>query len=223
MSYWFRNRAVAVSALIVLLTAVLGLVLVSPFLMEVLVDGDTDWVELSNVGQAYGAVTAVLSALAFIGVAASLLLQWRLNVMSHAVSARERHFELIKLTMDRPEIAYFVDDGAVSSGTLAQRLNINLWIGHWFLLWKTREIDEFGLKRQLAGIFRNPVAREWWGVYGQTWTSSKARRSRIFVELASRECENAELLASPVIGLSTRVKGDEYPARRGAALANDQD
>ncbi|GGO19161.1 DUF6082 family protein [Micromonospora parathelypteridis] len=223
MSYWFRNRAVVVSALVVLLAAVVGLVLVSPFLMEVLADGDTDWAELSNIGQAYGAVTAVLSALAFIGVAISLLLQWRLNVMSHAVSARERHFELIKLTMDRPEIAYFVDDGAVSTGTLAQRLNINLWIGHWFLLWKTREIDEFGLKRQLAGMFRNPVAREWWGVYGPTWTSSKARRSRIFVELASRECENAGLIASPVGGPSAPANGDQYPARRGAALASEQD
>ncbi|MFG1869860.1 DUF6082 family protein [Micromonospora arborensis] len=211
------------SALIVLLAAILGLVLVSPFIMEVLVDGDTDWAELSNVGQAYGAVTAVLSALAFIGVAASLLLQWRLNVMSHAVSARERHFELIKLTMDRPEIAYFVDDGAVSSGTLAQRLNINLWIGHWFLLWKTREIDEFGLRRNFAGMFRNPVAREWWGVYGSTWTSSKARRSRIFVELASRECENAELLASPVTGQSVPENGDEYPARRGSVLVTNRD
>ncbi|MGC4750049.1 DUF6082 family protein [Micromonospora sp. DT201] len=191
--------------------------------MEDLVDGDTDWVELSNIGQAYGAVTAVLSALAFLGVAASLLLQWRLNVMSHAVSARERHFELIKLTMDRPEIAYFVDDGAVSSGTMAQQLNINLWVGHWFLLWKTREIDEFGLRRQLAGMFRNPVAREWWRLYGPTWTSSKARRSRIFVDLVSRECENAELMASPVMSQSVPANGGDYPARGGVASASDQE
>ncbi|MFD6265563.1 DUF6082 family protein, partial [Micromonospora chalcea] len=138
--------------------------------------------------------------------------------MSHAVFARERHFELIKLTMDRPEIAYFVDDSGLP-GSLPQRLNVNLWIGHWFLLWKTGEISEEGLRRNFGAMFSNPVARAWWSVYGSTWTSQNTRRSRTFIKLADEACEKVESMDSK----ATRSRRSERCDNGTVAVDNSSD
>jgi hypothetical protein len=61
-----------------------------------------DWNRLSDIGQAFGGVSAVLSALAFCAIAASLLLQWRQLRMTTVIAARERHFDLVRLAVDDP-------------------------------------------------------------------------------------------------------------------------
>jgi hypothetical protein len=72
-----RSRNIIISFLVIALTAfVLGSILLSPLLLRQIAKlGGVDWAKLSNIGQTYGAASAILSALAVGGVAISLFLQ----------------------------------------------------------------------------------------------------------------------------------------------------
>src|SRR5690349_9103609 len=52
-------------------------VVLSPLALPLVASRREDWQELSNVGQAYGGIAAVLSGLAFLGIIISLALQRR--------------------------------------------------------------------------------------------------------------------------------------------------
>ncbi|MQA26846.1 MAG: hypothetical protein GEU94_15610 [Micromonosporaceae bacterium] len=65
-----------ISVLTLLATVAAIMVLLSPLALPLLGDdGGTDWSLLSNIGQTYGAVSALLAALALGGVVGSLVLQ----------------------------------------------------------------------------------------------------------------------------------------------------
>src|SRR5215471_21034949 len=72
-----RKTAVYLTFLVITLGS-LALVLISPILLRQLdrIKG-IDWSLLSNIGQTYGAASAILSAVALIGISISLLVQVR--------------------------------------------------------------------------------------------------------------------------------------------------
>jgi hypothetical protein len=71
-----RRRQLLVATIVVSVACVvLGGIAATPVLMRLTAGGDASWDELSDIGQAYGGVSAVLSGLAFCAIAGSLLLQ----------------------------------------------------------------------------------------------------------------------------------------------------
>ena len=88
------------------------LVLASPLALPVLDDvGDRDWRRLSEIGQTYGAVSAVLSALALGGVAGSLALQRqpaeldrRSAKLDRELAFRSVHTELLMFGIQNPDL-----------------------------------------------------------------------------------------------------------------------
>src|SRR5690349_1967572 len=61
-----------------------------------------NWATLSNVGQTYGAVSALLAALALSGVVVSIFFQVRESRYNRIQVARARQFDLARLAMDNP-------------------------------------------------------------------------------------------------------------------------
>src|ERR1022692_2593180 len=99
-----RKAAIYLVALSVI-AGVLSLILVSPFLLRQLAQiKGFDWTELSNIGQTYGAASAILSAVALIGITLSLLIQARQATTERVRITRERHMELLRVILDAPEI-----------------------------------------------------------------------------------------------------------------------
>jgi hypothetical protein len=88
----------ATIALVALLAIVL--VVVSPFVMGALDNGKTDWDRLSSIGQSYGAISALLSAAALIGVAATLGLGARQLRDGRRATVRHFHLELLKMALE---------------------------------------------------------------------------------------------------------------------------
>src|SRR4051794_23078917 len=87
---------------------------------------------LSDVGQAYGGVSAVLSALAFCAIAASLLLQFQQTRSASIAAARERHFELVRLAIDDPDLLFLAERRRLGDDArLVARSN--LWVAHWLM------------------------------------------------------------------------------------------
>ena len=99
-----RKAAVYLAALTIT-AGVLSLVLISPLLLRQLGRiGGIDWTRLSNIGQTYGAASAILSAVALIGISLSLLIQTRQARTERIKITRERHMELLRIVLDAPDV-----------------------------------------------------------------------------------------------------------------------
>jgi uncharacterized membrane protein len=93
------RRSLLIVAVVLGLTAILGLVVLSPFALEVLAHSRGDWTQLSDVGQTYGAVSALLSSLALVGIIVSLLYQARDSRASHEEVSRTLQHDLLKMEL----------------------------------------------------------------------------------------------------------------------------
>jgi Family of unknown function (DUF6082) len=83
----------------------LGMIVFSPLLLRELDRFTrTDWSRLSEIGQTYGAASAILAMLALGAVAASLLFQARQTKSANIQAIREFHLELTKMALDNPRL-----------------------------------------------------------------------------------------------------------------------
>jgi hypothetical protein len=191
------RRWIGVVLIVAGTTLFLGLILVYPvYLQGVAKRQDRDWQTLSEVGQAYGGISAVLSGLALCGVVVSLVLQWRQTLWSRTTGARERHFELMKLTLDDPQLSYEMRHG---EDVLEYRRKIvnSLWMSHWRMLWDIGDVDQQFLRSAFDELFADPQAREWWREAGPFWIARRSRRRDIFLVIAWNSFHDAEADACP--------------------------
>lgn len=95
------GRAVFHVAILLLVIVSMGLVALSPLALRALDSGDqVDWNRLSNIGETYGAVSAVVAAVALLGVLVSLVIQSRETKAARANARRAHHVELMRMAMD---------------------------------------------------------------------------------------------------------------------------
>lgn len=95
-----RSRRTVLAIGIGATVLVIGMVVASPWLLCLVVGGGSSWTNVGNVGQAYGGAAAILAALAFMGIGVSVVVQWHAADLQRAAIARERHFELTKLSIE---------------------------------------------------------------------------------------------------------------------------
>jgi Family of unknown function (DUF6082) len=164
-----KDRRVAnVAAAFFGVMAILVLVILSPLVLrEISIFPNLNWAELSNVGQTYGAVSALLSALALVGVAVSVLFQRREIRFSRVEASRTRHHELMMLGMENP--SYFNIFGApqdVSTDVQRSFVYINMHLQFWQMLWEFSDMSEAELRFHAQGMFSSSLGREYWRRYG---------------------------------------------------------
>src|SRR5690349_8108119 len=90
-------------AVFTLTAGMLFLVIISPAALNLVarIPG-MNWARLSNVGQTYGAISALLTALALGGVVISLIYQARDVRTAREQASRAVHQELLKIEMEDP-------------------------------------------------------------------------------------------------------------------------
>lgn len=169
------------------LIVVLIVIVVSPLLFIVIARRTSQWPELANVGSAYGGVAAVLSGVALVGIALSLLFQWRQTVSTQILALRQHHFELVKLGIADPRLLTHDEPADEAEATL-RRLHYNLWVAQWAMLWDLRQCDESYLRQVATELFAHRTARLWWQAYGRTWSAKPTRRRQRFYEVLTSEC-----------------------------------
>lgn len=163
-------------------------IILSPILMQGVLARNPDLAQLSSIGQAYGGVSAVLSGLAFLGIAISLILQRKEMRVSQLVTARERHFELIKIVLERPELGSqrIPED---SDHVYSKKLLANLWLSHWRMLWDIGQTGDDQLRRDCIALFEDAVHREWWHKVRVFWTDDGTRKSHHFALVVDQAYE----------------------------------
>lgn len=172
-------------------TAAILLVLTLPPLAVLAGQGRVSWPQLAEIGQAYGGVAAMISALALVGVAASLLLQWRQTRLQQMFALRQHHFDLLKLGMEQPGLLH--RDGYIEDPEAKPALGYaNMWVALWALQWDLRVLDEAHLRWSAAPLFRrNPVTIQWWRGSAGMWSTVSSARRRRFQAIMTELCETA--------------------------------
>ena len=200
---WLLGLGVGVAA-----AAVMAIVLLSPFALSrfaVIVNPD-EWSQLSDVGQTYGAVSALISALAIGGVAATLLLQGRQARSQTVQTVRGLHFELTRIALEKPEL-YIPCWRPLRAATLEekqQHLYQNLLISWMWMNYDLTRFPDAQLRTLFSQLFLGAPAREYWRAVENGWLPTYAgawsnRRGRRFYRILTEEFERAEANGDPTM------------------------
>lgn len=191
------RRLLLIITLTVGLIAVTGLVIFSPFALATLVHLKVNWLELSNIGQTYGAVSALLSSLALAGVIASLLYQSRSNKNAVEQRVRTLQFDLLRMAMTDPTLmtasgAPWDLDIPSDSSSIRQFLYVQLWVSFLSGSFAAGDLPESAL-RYIASheIFRSEAGRNYWAAAGQVQTANSRGGQKRFFHILDDEYNKA--------------------------------
>ncbi|MFI1996664.1 DUF6082 family protein [Actinoplanes sp. NPDC020271] len=152
-------------------------VLISPLLIGIAgrLNG-VDWQELSDIGQAYGAASAILSALAVLGVAASLTLQGRALRAASVHSVRNAHRELLGRVMDDPN-TYLPATGFQrwrNAGMRPEQWSfLTSYFGYAYAALDCGVVSEEDMRADIfTPMFAGEVGRKWWSLARLSWLES---------------------------------------------------
>ncbi|MCW2944413.1 MAG: hypothetical protein JWR24_1130 [Actinoallomurus sp.] len=180
------------------ISSTLFLVLSSPFYLQWLAGlRKADWTEIGNIGQAYGAASAILSALALLGIAISVTLQVREHFANRIQIVRGQHFRLLELAMENPELYMPLlgfDGEKRTVDEMRQHLYTTMLVNYAHTGYLLGDIPENGLREEiLPELFAGEPGRKWWLNGGEQRWKSDPSLSRKFVEMLEDEYEKAIL------------------------------
>lgn len=188
------GRVVLLLAILLLVIVSVGLVVVSPLALRALDSGSqVDWNRLSNIGQTYGAVSAIIAAVALLGVMISLVIQSREARAVRKSARRAHHVELMRMAMDDPRYMEcwgpYVTDTFAAEG---QYTYINLIVAHRYSEYEVREMSEVLLRATAKYVFASAPGRVYWQNGGRFWRDNySGRRARRFYRVLEETYQEA--------------------------------
>jgi Family of unknown function (DUF6082) len=181
-----RSRFVFIVSIAGVVLAALFIAAFSPFaLRAVAFWPGMDWAKLSNIGQAYGAVSAIVAALALAGVAASIFVQIREVRHNRWEAGRARHFELMRIAMEDPFYRQVFSLEGISEDTARLFGYINMILEYWTMLWEFGDATEYQLRKDLKDILATKAGRSYWNANRDVRREyARTRREIEFHEIA---------------------------------------
>lgn len=220
-----HNRVASVALLVCITIAILTLVIISPLaLRAIALIPNISWPELSNIGQTYGAVSALLAALALVGVATSVLMQNRELRHNRWESGRARHFEIIRMALDDPLYRQVYGARAMPENEARLEGYVNLLLEYWAMLWEFGDIQEERLRSFLEELFGSSAGYVYWRKFGNLRLhETGTKRERAFQQIADevyRELGQSSPDGASIEMHRTRLWSSSDPIlRRGFLLA----
>jgi hypothetical protein len=194
------GRAAFLAGILLLVIASTGLVVLSPLALRAYDGGDdVDWKRLSEISGTYGAVSAVVAAVALLGVVISLAIQNREVREARKNARRAHHVELMRLAMDDPR--YMACWGPYLTDTFAaetQYSYVNLIVAHWYAEYEVGELSDTLLRATAVNVFASEPGRHYWESTGTFWRDNYAgRKARRFHHVLD-ETYNEAIRTPPV-------------------------
>ena len=193
-----------------------GLILISPLALEKIAGlKKVNWVQLSNIGQTYGAVSALISGVALAVVGISLILQSRSLAMSRMQITRTFHLDLMKFSIENPWLIPAWGYRAPSDAELedTQRAGfVNMVAQYWITSYQIGTISNVEIREVFSQLFKGEVGRKWWIEERNIWPKITGnRKTRYVYEVISDEFNKAETM------------GPAFPATLQAAKPDQRD
>lgn len=223
------RRSAASTTLAFAVLAMLAAVLFSPVvLLWIGRRPGYDWPLLGNVGQTYGAASAILAGLALIGVVSSLRLQAREAKAAREQALRALHTDLLKMAIDDPALleCWGPIEDAADVEWFRKHVYANLIVSHWQLMWEVDVLAAPHLEVLADQFFKGQVGRRFWaearGPRMKAETSRRARRFTLTVDrrylaaVAAGPAENGPREAARTTGSASM---SEKAARDGRVTA----
>lgn len=199
------------------LLAVCGvaLILVSPLGLEKFTSiKGVDWAQLSNIGQTYGAVSALIAGIALAAVAISLFLQARSLSLSRTQMMRTFHFDLIKYSIENPELLPswgFAPEPGSTIEDIQRAGFVNILAAFWITSYQTRVISIDELRENFSAAFNGEAGRKWWINSRDNWIkTAEDRRSRHAVRIIQEEFKKAEDAGPPIVTARLWANPEQY-------------
>jgi hypothetical protein len=183
----------AVTILLLVIVSI-GLVVMSPFALRALDDdSQVDWNRLSNIGETYGAVSAVIAAVALLGVMISLFIQAREIKEARKNTRRALHVELMRMAMDEPGYMECWGPYLTESFTGERQYTyVNLVVAHWFSEYEVGEMSDTLLRATASSVFMSVPGRHYWQGSGTFWRDNySGRRARRFYRVLEETYQEA--------------------------------
>lgn len=157
------------------LLALLLLLLASPLALLAIQDSTDQWELLGWIGQSYGWTSAALSGIAFLGIAASLILQSREATANREQNERNLHQSLLRLAMEDPlYMEVWMPAGLKENHDWQrQHMYVNLVLSHWYSNWLTGAISTTEVQVSVASLLRQPPTYTFWTEQRHSWLASK--------------------------------------------------
>jgi hypothetical protein len=165
--------------------------------------GGTSWAQLADIGETYGAVSAILSALAVGGVAASLLYQSQQLRLSRLHHVRSVQRELMMKLVDRPDLANATNYFGDTTADRGQRAFIVSLVQYIFLAYEAGLVTDASLTEEVfPALFGSEAGRHFWREHRLDWIrpggEAGARAFGLVVDEAWRQAEaQANDVAAP--------------------------
>ena len=192
-----RTSMIRVGALVVVI-CLLALVALSPFaLRRVATLREMNWARLSDIGQTYGGVSALLTALALGGVVLSLLYQARDVSIAREQARRASHNELLKIELEDP--FYMRALGApwgmnikTDYDSLRAFNFVNMWVSFWDSRYQLHEMSDKEIRYVAAReLFNGKTGREYWSAIRSARLQISQGRSLRFARILDEEYHKA--------------------------------
>lgn len=193
-------RTISVMALVV---GGIFLILISPMGLRLISTAKgINWARLSSIGQTYGAISAVISGVALVGIAVSLFLQARELDLTREQMFRNYHLDLVRFSIENPQFISswgYVPPVASSLDDVRRVGYINMIVSFWSTSYVTRRLDEGDLQLNFAQMFKGEVGRNYWEAARDGWRESAGdRRRKKFFNIADAEYSKA-ITAGPAL------------------------
>jgi hypothetical protein len=159
-----------------------ALLLVSPLLLLIpKVVLDANWQELTDIGQSYTGVAALLSAAALVGVVFSIRFQAEQGRLLRRQLARDMQFGLLRLAMTDPHYSSVFQTDSVPSiqghDDYRRAVFRTQWIRYLEFAYFSGELSEEELQLALEDeFFANPDNRLWWAEVRRYWAARASER-----------------------------------------------
>lgn len=192
------SRSARISLVVTLLLVVVlcvGLIGISPLALDAFHGSTSHWNRLSSIGQTYGAASAVLSVLAVIGVAITLVLQARDSRAIRLQAIRESHTRLLEMAMRDPELNKVWGPSGLSDPFVLQRQNMyaNMIISQWEMSYATRTLTDGHLKLLAAEFLSGTIGRDFWSLARRArLDTSESKLNRRFHEIIDEEYQRLQ-------------------------------
>ncbi|MEU0597437.1 DUF6082 family protein [Streptomyces sp. NPDC006393] len=196
MKRWKLRRFFARTPVVLLVASVsvLAVVALSPYLLQRLAPPmGGDWNDLSDIGQTYAAVAAILSALAVAGVAVSLVIQSRQARVEQWQTVRGFQKDLLLMALDNPIYRDAWGEKGELTGEEWQKHTYTRMVLHYMWLGAdTGAIPWGSLPRIAANTFRVESNVRVWARMRQGWlVEAQTAREREFVAIFDTEYQAA--------------------------------
>ena len=155
------------------------MLLLSPLLLQVpLLLFDLDWAALSNAGQSYTGVAALLSGAALVGVIYSINLQRHQVSLAQRQAVREMQFGLLRLEMEDPILRTDAHVATASHEEFRRSVLRTQWLRYMEFAYLSGELAQRPIATILEReIFFTPDGRAWWRRERHHWSPDSMANS----------------------------------------------